>query len=520
MEVQYQGSMFMQSRTTSTKDGHLRVHLAYGPVVTGVKVAEAWTDDGKIIHEIVDGRALMPMPLGADSSAARFVDGRPSPATTIAPGVLDAVGELMAEASSLAHTCDAPPISGEPASGGVQPAAGRGDPAAGGLQPLSGSYDGNSGQLDDPQDSSKCILCKGACVAVGTGCAFLVLKGCAATAAGGIFGGVALAVCLIVGAVVCSVTEVGCEAACSGGGSCCPSHCGNRCCDQNDTCLNNASELCCPQGSFGCPINQVGGGSVCCNDGDQCMAANSTQCCPAADQLCPPEHPKDCCDASIGSQCLYDAPNATSQSCTVCANTICAGVCCNADEACGGTECCPTESACPDTCCGEATPICVGPTNARPPKGTCCSPSQACNGNTTCCGDGTQCVKPVNSTPAQQFCCDDLSACGTFCCDNPSTPLCGRDGETEMLRCCPGSGATSLCGPSKECCDSGQTCMNFPTPDNPQNNHCCSPTEVCGEGNDAVCCKVATGNCEAGKCVRLISGNPSNGSGAPSGMGK
>ena len=105
-------------------------------------------------------------------------------------------------------------------------------------------------------------------------------------------------------------------------------------------------------------------------------------------------------------------------------------------------------------------------------------------------------------------------------CDNPSTPLCGRDGETEMLRCCPGSGATSLCGPSKECCDSGQTCMNFPTPDNPQNNHCCSPTEVCGEGNDAVCCKVATGNCEAGKCVRLISGNPSNGSGAPSGMGK
>jgi hypothetical protein len=41
MEVQYQGSMFMQWLSTSTKDGRLRVHLEYGPLVTGVKVADA-----------------------------------------------------------------------------------------------------------------------------------------------------------------------------------------------------------------------------------------------------------------------------------------------------------------------------------------------------------------------------------------------------------------------------------------------------------------------------------------------
>jgi hypothetical protein len=247
MEVQYQGSMFMQWLSTSTKDGRLRVHLEYGPLVTGVKVADAWTDDGKTMSGTIDGRPLVPMPVGMEPSAARFVDGRPSPSTVIAPGVLDAVGELADQAASLARTCDAPPLSEDGPSGALQPLAGRGDPRPGGLQPLSGSYDGNTGQLDDPQDSSKCILCKGACVVAGTGCAFLVLKGCAATSAGaGIFAGAALAICLVVGAVVCTAVEVGCDVACAGGGSCCPSHCGNRCCDQDDTCLNNSSELCCP----------------------------------------------------------------------------------------------------------------------------------------------------------------------------------------------------------------------------------------------------------------------------------
>jgi hypothetical protein len=414
----------------ASRQGSVQIKVTYGAVFHGVKQT-SFSSNGKVIEGDVDGRRVVPLPVGTNVNKLKFADGRPGPGVVIDAALRDAIRTLRTESPSIGRSCF---------QGGSQPSAGAQELSVGG---------------------AKCENCLDSCNS-----ALLWCEGIAAGAC--LFALWFDGACEVAAMAGCGSAFVVCSNNCDNpGGDCCPVACPNgSCCDDGETCIADGSccprlqivcsGACCSPGisqcnqGICCPANQVVCNSVCCPQGQVCSTEGTCcpplqpgvtpvschgVCCPQGQVChpegvcCPPKQPV--CNSQFGPVCCQGGGCDTS------------GQCCPPPmKFCGKSKsCCPPFNVCcGDTCCG-LNEVCLTEGRTGQPLG-CCPASQTCGvggENPVCCPNGQICVDTQNSTcgpcPAGQVACRSVGNGAIVCC-------------AQGVNCCNGT----CCKPQEICC--------------------------------------------------------------------
>lgn len=213
---------------------------------------------------------------------------------------------------------------------------------------------------------------------------------------------------------------------------------GGTCYDANDAC-------------YRCRGDQVCRKDACYEADDPCATCAEDEVC--QDGSC--QAPSDPCEACLTSDTCVDGE------CVACANTICQGRCCGAQQPCDlYTHQC-------GWLCDDGKPTC---------SGICCGVDEFCNEKGLCdvpCEFGSSCGPQRQCCGEEQVCLDE-SYCGPKC-DAPRV-LCGESG-------------------SEVCCEEGLVCVEGGCHTD------CSATQTrCGSDLN-LCCEDATDLCIFNKCL-------------------
>jgi len=329
----------LRGHATGSPDGFtLTVELDSG--VRGLRRLELASPDGRTVTGTVDGRALAPFGVGANT-APEFADGGTVPRLKVKPLLRRVLRKLAACA------------------GGERPAT-----------PV-------------PQALiSSCDACNAGCAVAFVGCGVATLLSAAA--------GVGIPT-LALNVANCEDALFKCARACTRGTACCPVPCaaghgiafGDNVCDA--TCAEDA--VCCggpdnPNGQ--CCGGAGGGGSHCC--GSQCLDAGDRCLDPGTGAFCYGAFPGDvCADTSQGGPAF--CCDAGKPVCRDSARHVCCAA--NAGELCdvdGAPGCCPSDR--PYCSRGTAAGCCPEPVCCDPPSSKC--GNTCCNPFTQTCGDASR----------------------------------------------------------------------------------------------------------------------------------
>ena len=459
-EVTSDGELVMSVQTLGDQTG-VEVNVEYGPLVPGVATASASAvvEDG-VLSGMVDGRAIVPMPLDDefDASAASFEDGDPPPELGMDPDLEEALTELFEAAAVAAEGCQAQ----------------NGDAEAKATT-LTAKPEQDHGHDSDPEASVVCLTCWGGCSTGFGTCTGIAAAACAAA-------GPFYALCFAPAEASCAIAYAVCQNCCYNCGEeppCCPVDCGSvACCDSGEICLNAQIGLCCSPGKTPCV------GESCCGSTEVCIDSG-----PNAGTCCEPEDicGNTCCDPT-------DSCDPDISLCCPAGEFICGSTCCVATDSCieNISLCCPAgEPPCDDKCCASGEE-CLG-------GGLCCKPVNICG--SVCCDDLDSCVESLS------LCCGfNTPACGSNCC--PENEIC-LGGTT----CCPAEQACgSVCCPENQGCDP-QTyqCASCPDPNEKycsESGGCCPIFSVCTpvaglccDVGEIYCCKGGCGCKPPGECI-------------------
>jgi hypothetical protein len=340
--------------------------VTYGGAFRGIDQARFATDGVTITGEI-DGRAIVPLPVGADPSQMAFADGGPPLDAQGDAKLVQAIEGLFSKAAQQATTCQ-PTEQTRTASAkdASQPAQ----------RKRSASPKDHSSSFDCITKQVKCgidmIECERGVIDAAAACSIVPVIG--------------TAVCGLAGTLYCAHKAATCVREAKYSSTCCPVRCGGDvgdlfgpdplCC--HEACLDpnsNQSGGCCRAGETGC------GGECCptgkCTNGFCCAPPNGAVC---GNQCCNPF------DSCCGVQCCTGICNGNTcctGSATPCGNGCCSNVCC------AGTCCASGQSCVSGTC----TKVCAPGLRPCPNDGSpsCCFPGQQCCPNGECCPSGTTC---------------------------------------------------------------------------------------------------------------------------------
>lgn len=421
------GERVMQVVEESTPTRH-EVRIAYGPLVPGLTMATAVVED-EVLTGSVNGRAVVPMPLGQqDPLEPRFEDGELEPDPGIDPDIEDALPRLFGNAADGAQMCA----------------------QANGAAPLVVEKRGDRGHVSLPAFSDGCLKCKGICATGLLACNISAAAGCVAAT-------LWYALCLASAEAACFTTYAVCILGCNADGEpCCPVGCGDGCCDDGETCINEDQQLCCGTSQFICL------GRECCDNTEVCINGG-----PEAGTCCDPANRcnENCCEP--GDSCITEVSECCEPEQTPCVDKCCdeagcidqglnAGTCCEPDDICNDT-CCSDLDSCirfpngTGLCCGFATPACGN---------RCCGVDESCLGNNACCPNNRVC---------QGICCPEGSGCDLQTNKCKSCPMPNEKYCSESDSCCP---LTEVCTPIQDlCCPAGQMYCGIPLQ--------CRPSEEC-----------------------------------------
>jgi Stigma-specific protein, Stig1 len=425
IDLRLAGNPLVQVDATTSADG-TRVNVQYGAAVRGIKQATFSSTDGKTIQGAIDGRAILPFPIGADPHSVRFADGAPPPIVKVKGSTEKAVTRLLKQAHDATATCAPPPVPATPTA--TRPPKGS---AARLLLAPEALQTGEPGHHSFPETSAGCLGCEAVCASAEGICIAVGETGCAASL---FFYGLCLAGVLI----GCGSIAAGCVAACHVPNfPCCPVTCGHglgSCCDAGEACLDPTNHVCCAEGLVPC------NGISCCHPGDTCLSDGT--CCPGGQATCL----NVCCQ-----------PGEACQNNSVCcppSQAVCLSACCQPGEVCNNGQCCPTGKVCGPNCC-DALDDCIDAG-----RGVCCGGlNKPCNG--TCCGPDDECVNGACCPLGQvcgNVCCPAHTSCTDFAtgkcaaCSHPDWVPCRAKGEPT---CCP---SLNQCCQNGVCCDIGSPC--------------------------------------------------------------
>jgi hypothetical protein len=331
--------------------------VTYGGAFRGIDQARFATDGATITGEI-DGRAIVPLPVGADPSQMAFADGGPPLDIQGDADLVEAIQGLFAKASEQANSC--------------KPAQKR------------------SVSTKD-FSSFECILEQVKCAVEMGKCEWEAVETAAACSFVPFFGPL---VCGIVLTVDCAHDGAKCVRAAKFGPVCCPVRCGGdvgdifgrdpHCCEAGWSCVdpNSHQSDCCAPGMVSC------GGECCpagsCTSGFCCEPPNGSicgnQCCGPFDSCCGGQ----CCSGICnGIRCCIgnELPCGT----TCCDGPCCNGNCCRSNEICCNGMCCPSGYDCQNNQCVQV-----------------CAPGELpCHGQ--CCTGGRQCYRCPNGVHVCRF---------------------------------------------------------------------------------------------------------------------
>jgi hypothetical protein len=253
------------------------------------------------IFATVDGRSIVPVPVGTSPSSITYSDGQPGPNVTLDPDVQQAMNDLLSATRSDASQCIVDDTSLPP--GGVI-----GAPSPGPHQ-------------TDTRNTLACQSCRTLCAGIAGYCFY----GTATSVGCGPF----FFFCAVAGIVACTSSEVGCDKLCDlNDSACCPVGCGGE---------GNSNFFAPPP---------IGSSVGCCASGEECLNRDNYLCCAANTTPC---GGTDCCSGD--QTCMPDGRGG--QTCCG-AGSNCGGRCCPAGQFCGSVDGNPTccQSCSTDADCG------------------------------------------------------------------------------------------------------------------------------------------------------------------------
>ena len=393
------GTMTVLTGTSQTAQGSTTTEIDYNAFFTGLQQT-IFTYDGTTLSGSVNGRAIVPVTSGGDGS---FQDGNPPPAVEPAPGIQQAIYDLLDQAQADApNVCPGSPAESDagaspiasllaalwhaPSSPASSPAsvanagAGGAGTSAEGLHaqdaPTWGTGPGGVPGLPYSEQQNNTLLfnttdCK-ACV---SGCAATVwnwfvpwavdicVADCFIPDTAKWFGttsvgGCAEKICPVAGVASCDKSDSACcgigsatnPGGCCPGGSVCGSYDLGTCCpaDAPVACGDYTGSACAPAGSTCCgggssAVVRTGSGALACESGSSCVNMGTTD-----------TTIWGCCPTG---QILLGSPDAQS-----------AQNCCAADRVYGGSpvegvgpvpaQCCD-QPLCGSQCCGDSGARCT-----------------------------------------------------------------------------------------------------------------------------------------------------------------
>ncbi len=202
-----------------------QVNINYGEAFQGIRQATFSSTDGKVLRGEIDGRRIIPFPVGSDPSSVKFADGSTPPQVKVSSETTAALKSIMERAKQVAANCSLRHASLKVGPERTQLLFHH----AGSSYPIA-TPQGDPGHDSSPETSDGCISCEGGCTAAGILCGAGAAVACAAT-----FGfGCAAAI------AGCALAEIACWEGCHATGApCCPVSCGDvACCNKAETCLN------------------------------------------------------------------------------------------------------------------------------------------------------------------------------------------------------------------------------------------------------------------------------------------
>lgn len=411
---------------TAVNAGRTTVNVTYGTAVSGIRRA-SFTNDGAVITGVVDGRAILPLPAGANPARAQFADGGAPPVVRIDPDLEKASDLLFRKASTEARLCSG--VRSRKNSQDHSHDGGRHPKRAGGERSRAGREREIHDEDIDPTIQPGCLGLQALCQTSWIGCQAGVAAGCLLS----VF---AYGVCFAVGSFTCFAAQEGCRRLARHNPPCCPVRCGGdavlelwgddpSCCVNSETCLdpNDNRKGCCAEGFRACH------GRSCCADDQDCE--NDGLCCAHGYSSC-------------GGACCPDGSCLEGSCCAPPSGVACGGTCCPpfSRSCCNGT-CCDGDCVNNRICCRTPDETCGN---------NCCAPGKCCNG--VCCADNETCENNVCRqicSPTIHETCPNLPGYAKCC---PKGTICCSSGE-----CCPNF-APVCCGDG--CCTIGQECC----PDN------------------------------------------------------
>jgi hypothetical protein len=320
--------------------------VSYGGAFRGIDQARFATD-GVTITGDIDGRAIVPLPSGADPSQIVFADGGAPLSVQGDPDLVVAIQGLFSKAAQQAGAC----------------------------QPTQRKRSLSSRDAS----SFECIAKHVACAAEAAECEKTVAEIAAGCSFVPILGPI---VCGAVGTVNCAYESAECLRKARYSSTCCPVRCGGvvddldgpdpLCCESGETCRDpNSNEgRCCAAGMVSC------GGECCpagsCTSGFCCKLPTGSVC---GSHCCGPF------DACCGGQCCTGT--CIGSTCCQLPNYDCGGFCCQGGNACCSGHCCAPGQICRDGQCAEPHPC---------PRR--CSDGQCCPEGKVCCGSPGHCQSP------------------------------------------------------------------------------------------------------------------------------
>ena len=250
----------------------------YFAPITGVRQSSGTFANG-LVSAVVDGRSIVPAPLGTPPNAITFADGGPPPTLNIDPRLQHGVEELFELAHEQIERC---------LSGSLQSISPN---VAAALDP--------PGHLSATQRNGTCHGCRISCHTAFVTCAYTAYSI-------SLLCGPFAILCGVGSTVACYEGELFCLGLCNTTDICCPVDCGGHrqavttepvdllptvgCCFANETCLDRSRALCCAPGNPPC-------GTTCCGPG--------TQCAPTV----PNGTPSVCCSPAnigpLGTCCIF-----------------------------------------------------------------------------------------------------------------------------------------------------------------------------------------------------------------------
>jgi len=284
VEIRLNNSPLIRFQTDATGTDALVVHdsIMYFAPITGVQQSSGTFQNG-LVSAVVDGRSIVPAPLGTPPNGITFADGGPPPTLNIDPRLQHGVEEIFELAHEQIEPCLATRLQG--ASPGTAAAA------AAALDP--------PGHLSATQRNGTCRGCRISCHTAFATCAYTAYSV-------SLLCGPFAILCGVGSTVACYEVELFCLGLCNTTDICCPVDCGGHrqavttepvdllptvgCCFSGETCLDRSRALCCSSGNPPC-------GTSCCDPGAQCAPT------------VPNGTPSICCSPAsigrLGNCCLF-----------------------------------------------------------------------------------------------------------------------------------------------------------------------------------------------------------------------